>query len=490
MSSDPFDLLIIGAGINGAGLARDAAGRGKSVALVDAGDLGGGTSGASTKLIHGGLRYLEFYEFALVRKALAERETILSIAPHLAWPLPFVLPLSKDTRPGWMIRAGLFLYDHLARRVSFPNSHKVDLLKDPAGLPLAPRYRKAFRYWDGWIDDSRLVIANCQDAAAHGAEVIPRDAVVSAEWDGQVWTAELESGREMMARQVVNCAGPWAERVAKDVLRLNDGPRLNLVQGAHIIVPRIGPGEDAYMLQQPDGRIIFLIPYQERFTMIGTTETRVDDPAAAEITEAETEYLLAAANRFLERPLSNADIVASFAGVRPLVLEEGKGARETSREWKLREHRGAAALTVIGGKLTTYRLLAEAVMEKLFPDTKAWTGTRPLPGGDIPNPTNLPPRAAFESWLTGLMTRFGTVPARDIRRLAERYGTRAADLLADGLGDELGGLYEAEVRYLMKKEWAREARDILWRRTKTGLTGSEMLEKKVNAYINEAYTRP
>ncbi|MCA3255878.1 MAG: glycerol-3-phosphate dehydrogenase, partial [Alphaproteobacteria bacterium] len=361
----PYDIAIIGAGVNGAGIARDAAGRGLKVALIEAGDIGGATSSASTKLIHGGLRYLEFYEFRLVAKALAEREVILSAAPHITWPQGFVLPHAPHLRSAWMIRAGLFLYDHLAKRRQVPGSASVDLRRDPAGAPLDPTFTRAFRYWDGWVDDARLVVLNAMDAADRGADVRTRTRVISADRTGELWALSLDDGSTIAARTVVNAAGPWAGEVARTVLRLNDAPDLKLVQGAHIVVPRIGPGDDAYMLQQPDGRIIFVIPYERDFTLIGTTETVIDHPGQVGATEDEVTYLLGAANRYLRTKLTTADIVHRFAGVRPLVLESDKDARETTRDWRFIEHAGGHALTVVGGKITTYRVLAEAALEIL-----------------------------------------------------------------------------------------------------------------------------
>ena len=488
MQRERFDLLIIGAGINGAGLARDASGRGLRVALVDSGDLGSGTSAASTKLIHGGLRYLEFYEFDLVRKALEERETILSIAPHLAKPLSFVLPISRDTRPGWKIRAGLFLYDHLAKRPSFPNSERVRLSRDIAGYALDQRFKAGFRYWDGWVDDSRLVIANVQDAARRGAEVVPRDGVKAAFHSEEGWLAVLESGRELYAGRIVNCTGPWAEDVARSVLQLSDPPRLNLVQGSHIVVPRIGRHDDAYILQQPDGRIIFVIPFRERFSLIGTTETPVASAGAAQITDEETAYLIEAANRYLAKPIGKDDIVGAFAGVRPLVLEEGKDARETSREWKLHFHKAAPALTVIGGKLTTYRLLAEAVMKELYPDTTPWTHGEPLPGGDIPRYDGLSAHEEFTAYLRALEQRFPNHDPRIVRRLAGLYGTRAEAMLEEGLGERLGGIFETELAYLADEEWAATAEDVLWRRTKLGLTADTNDVAEIDRWFEKSYT--
>ncbi|MHB9878872.1 glycerol-3-phosphate dehydrogenase [Pacificimonas sp. ICDLI1SI03] len=467
---DTCDLLVIGGGINGCGIARDAAGRDLNVVLVEAGDIGGGTSSASTKLIHGGLRYLEFYEFKLVRKALAEREVLLNLAPHISWPLPFVLPLSEDTRPGWLIRIGLWLYDRLAKRTSIPNSSKIDLRRDRAGFVVAPKYKHAFRYWDGWVDDSRLCILNAQDALARGAEIVTRDGVESAFPSDDGWLVVLQSGRELYARKIVNCTGPWAEQVAQDVLGVEDAPRLNLVQGAHIVVPRIGRQEDALMLQQPDGRVVFVLPYHDRYSLIGTTETAIASPDESATTDSEVDYLLDAANRYISRPIAHDDIIAAFAGVRPLVLEEGKDARETSREWLLHDHAGTEALTVIGGKLTTYRLLAEAVLKKLYPETRPWTATTRLPGGDIPVVRGKSARDAFLIWRATLVERFADYDPDIVVRLANVYGTRAVLMLEQGLGRNLGGIFETELDYLSAEEWATNAEDVLWRRTKLGLS--------------------
>ncbi len=468
------DLLIIGAGINGAGIARDAAGRGLSVAILDAGDLGGATSSASTKLIHGGLRYLEFYAFGLVRKALAEREVVLDIAPHISWPQSFVLPHSPEQRPEWLLRAGLFLYDHLARRRVVPGSARIDLRRDLAGRALAPQWRSGFRYWDGWIDDARLVIANLQDARNHGALVLPRTRVARAVHDGTDWLVTLDDGRTLRAGRIINAAGPWAERVARGVLGRNDAPALRLVQGSHIVTRRIGVGRDAYMLQQPDGRIIFVIPYENDFSLIGTTERDIDSPEAVHITEDESDYLLAAANRYLARPLTRDDIVHRFAGVRPLILETGKDDRETTRDYRLVEHDGAPAMTIVGGKITTYRVLAEDVMKRIAPGSKPWTATAPLPGGDVDRRPGEGGQDAFARWLTELTAAEADYDPQLIKRLAMTIGTAAAPLLAGGLGANLGGIFEAELDHFRRNEWATTADDVLWRRTKLGLhIGSE-----------------
>jgi len=463
------DLLIIGAGINGAGVARDAAGRGLSVAIVDAGDLGGATSSASTKLIHGGLRYLEFYAFGLVRKALAEREVLLDIAPHISWPQSFVLPHSPEQRPEWMLRAGLLLYDNLARRRIVPGSSRIDLRQDRAGRPLAPHWTRGFRYWDGWVDDARLVIANLQDARDKGALVLPRTRVVRAEYDGTKWTATLGDGRALAARRIINAAGPWAETVARSVLGRNDAPALRLVQGSHIVTRRIHLGRDGFMLQQPDGRIIFVLPYERDFSLIGTTERDIDTPEAAHITEQETDYLLSAANRYLARPLSRDDVVHRFSGVRPLILETGKGDRETTRDYRLVEHAGVPAMTIVGGKITTYRVLAEDVLKQIAPASKPWTATVPLAGSAVERLSGENGQEAFKRWQTGLIASHADYDPNLVKRLTTTIGTAAEGLLEGGLGRNIGGLFEAELDHYVRQEWATCADDVLWRRTKMGL---------------------
>ena len=463
------DLLIIGGGINGAGIARDAAGRGLSVALVEAGDFGGATSSASTKLIHGGLRYLEFHAYGLVRKALAEREVLLDIAPHISWPQSFVLPQGEGGRPDWMLRAGLFLYDHLARRRAVPGSARVDLHQDRAGRALADKDRPAFRYWDGWVDDARLVIANLQDAAARGAHLVSRTAAVSAVRAEGLWRVELANGHRLVARRLVNAAGPWAGDVASRVLGLADAPALKLVQGSHIVTKRVHLGRDAFMLQQPDGRIVFIIPYERDFSLIGTTERTIGHPDEAHVSDEEVHYLLGAANRWLARPLSEADIVHRFVGVRPLVLEPGKGERETTRDWQIVEHEGMAALSVIGGKLTTYRLLAEDVLARVAGGKRNWTHDTPLPGSDVPRETGEHGQTAFAHWLEQLIAEQENYDPKLVRRLAHRLGTAAVSLLEKGLGRNIGGLFEAELEHYRAHEWAQTSQDVLWRRTRMGL---------------------
>ncbi len=484
-----YDLLIIGGGINGAGVARDAAGRGLKVALVESGDLGSATSSASTKLVHGGLRYLEFYAFGLVRKALAEREVILRNAPHISWPMPFLLPQEPHLRPAWMVRSGLFLYDHLARRREVPGSSRVDLRKDAAGPAFAPHLVSAFRYWDGWVDDARLVVLNARDAEARGATILTRDAVIAAHRTDGGWTVETASGRTLATRQLLNCAGPWAERVARDLMGMNNAPRLSLVQGGHIITRKVNRTRDAWMLQQPDGRIIFVIPYEGEFSLIGTTETKVDDPAAKTLTAEEEAYLLTAVNRSLARPLTPADIVHRYAGVRPLVLEEGKGARETTRDWKLVQHEGQSAMTVVGGKITTYRLLAEAVMKALFPQTARWTHDAPLPGGDIPQGKGNA-ETRFAGWLADMKSRYPLYDPQIIDRMARLYGTETQGLLDAGLGENFGGIFEAELAHMRDREFARTAEDALWRRSKMGLHLSAEAMKRVEGFFATGASAP
>jgi glycerol-3-phosphate dehydrogenase len=477
---EPVDLLIIGGGINGVGIARDAAGRGLSVVLCEQGDLGGATSSASTKLIHGGLRYLEYYRFGLVREALAEREVLLRLAPHIVSPMRFVLPHEDGQRPAWLIRIGLFLYDHLSHRTTLPKCEGLDLARHPAGEPLKGNFRKGFAYSDCWVDDARLVVLNAQSAVERGAEILVRTRCASADAvDGQ-WQARLIpiAGPERMvrARAIVNAAGPWAGRVATEILGLPTAVPLRLVKGSHIVVPRLFGHDMAYIFQQPDRRILFAIPYQGRFTLIGTTEVDFDsDPAEVRIDDGEIAYLGEAAGRYFRAPVDPTDVVWSYSGVRPLYGAESGAASAVTREYRLEVGRGtggAPALSVFGGKITTYRRLAERALDRLQPfvDLMAppWTSNDPLPGGDL-----------GVDGLDGLLGRLADsipwLPAPLRRRYAGAYGSRVFKILdgagrPEDLGEDFGGgLYEAEVRHLVDREWARTPDDVLWRRTKLGL---------------------
>ncbi|WP_448582600.1 glycerol-3-phosphate dehydrogenase [Thermaurantiacus sp.] len=469
------DLVILGGGVNGAAIARDAAGRGLAVTLLESGDIGGATSSASTKLVHGGLRYLEFGALGLVRKALIERDRLLAAAPHISWPLPFLLPLVPGGRPGWMLACGLLLYDHLARRRQVPGACRVDLRAEVAGGALKPGIRHAFRFFDGWVDDARLVVLLARDAHDRGADIRVRDGAVRARFADGLWQVETASGQRLAARHLVNATGPWAETVARDLLGLADPPRLRLVQGAHLVTRRVNRTEEAFLLQQEDGRIVFLLPYARDWSLVGTTETPVAQPGDAAITPAEEAYLLAAANAVLARPLTPQDIRHRFAGVRPLILEEGKSDRETTRDWRFHIHERVPATTVVGGKITTFRRLAEDLVSHLFPKTRPWTRTATLPGGDVPDLGGKTARANFLLWLRALKARFADHDPALVERLASLYGTEAEAMLAGGLGERRpSGLFEAEVAHLVAREFARTEEDMLWRRTKLALT----LEKR------------
>ncbi|WP_207485832.1 glycerol-3-phosphate dehydrogenase [Arenibaculum pallidiluteum] len=479
---NPFDLLVIGGGVNGAGIARDAAGRGLSVLLCEKDDLGSATSSASSKLIHGGLRYLEHYEFRLVREALIEREVLLRAAPHIIWPLRFVLPHDRSMRPAWMLRLGLFLYDHLGGRRLLPPSRGIDLRRHPAGRPLKPVYTRGFEYSDCWVEDSRLVLLNATDAGLRGAEVLTRTRCAEARREGAAWRARLQAEgtgevREVAARAVVNAAGPWVGDVLSAGLGLAARYGVRLVKGSHIVVPRLYEGDHAYILQNEDRRIVFAIPYEHRFTLIGTTDVDYrGDPAKVAISEDETAYLCRLVDRYFERQLTPADVAWSYSGVRPLYDDRTEDASAVTRDYvlELDTADGAAPplLSVFGGKITTYRRLAEQavdmVQKALGRDGRPWTGGTPLPGGDIPN-------ADFEGFLAGLQRRHPWLPPAMARRLARAYGTRAPLLLGEAadladLGEHMGGdLYAAELEYGIRHEFVRTAEDFLWRRSKLGL---------------------
>lgn len=491
MSASPVvDVFVIGGGINGCGIARDAAGRGFSVFLAEMNDLASATSSGSTKLIHGGLRYLEFFEFRLVREALMEREVLWRMAPHIIWPMRFVLPYSDGgQRPAWLLRLGLFLYDHIGGRKLLPPTRTLDMRKDPAGTPLKPLFSKAFEYSDGWVNDARLVVLNARDAADRGAVVRTRTKVVAARPGGEGWTITIEDRRrgrteEVRARVLVNAAGPWVDHVLATVLGRNNVHNVRLVQGSHIVVRKKFDDPRAYFFQNRDGRIIFAIPYEDEFTLIGTTDRDFDgDPHEVKISDAEIDYLCAAASEYFIEPVRREDIVWTYSAVRPLYDDGASKAQEATRDYVLKGEgsKGEAPLiNAFGGKITTYRRLSEAMLDKIerFLGRRgpAWTASAPLPGGDFP-------ATGFDAEVASLKKSYPFLEGRFARRLVRLYGTRAKTLLglarsyAD-LGQRFGGdLYEAEVRYLVENEWAVTAEDVLWRRTKCGLhIGAEEVE--------------
>ena len=479
MSYEPamIDLFVIGGGINGAGVARDAAGRGLSVVLAEKDDLAQGTSSRSGKLVHGGLRYLEYYEFRLVREALIEREVLLNAAPHIIWPMRFVLPHSPEDRPAWLVRLGLFLYDHLGGRKKLPGTRTLNLHRDPEGAPILDQYRRGFEYSDCWVDDARLVTLNAVGAAEKGALVLTRSPVTSARREDGAWTVTTQNSvtgeaRTFRARCVVNCAGPWVSDVIGRVAGSNSTRNVRLVKGSHIIVPKWWAGSNAYLVQNHDKRVIFINPYEGDLALIGTTdipwEGRAED---VEIAESEIDYLLAAVNRYFKEKLRRQDVLHSFSGVRPL-FDDGKGnPSAVTRDYvfDLDETGGAPLLNVFGGKITTYRELAERglhrlkhIFPKMGPD---WTHGAPLPGGEMPD-------ADYETFANGLREAYPWMPRDLVQHYGRLYGVRTKDLVGKatdltGLGRHFGStLYEAEVRYLVAKEWALTAEDILWRRTK------------------------
>ncbi len=507
------DLFIIGGGINGTGIARDAKGRGLSVTLAEMNDLASATSSASsassascassasTKLFHGGLRYLEYFEIKLVKKSLIERETLLKAMPHISWPMRFVLPYHKDMRfetttpasrllsvfmpwakgrrPAWMIRLGLYLYDHLGGRDILAGTKTLDLTRDPAGAPLDDRFQRAFEYSDSWVEDARLVVLNARDASDRGAEILVRTKVILASREGILWRVETEDRltgerRTHIARALVNAGGPWVEDIVKGVAGVNSSEGIRLVQGSHIVTKSLIDHGKCYFFQGIDGRIIFAIPYETDFTLIGTTEREYQgNPSDAICTDDEADYLLTFANQYFKRQLTRDDIVWTYSGVRPLYDDGSISATAATRDYVLSLGlNGPPILSIFGGKITTYRKLAEAALTKLgpfFPDTgKNWTAGVPLPGGDFPVD-------GVAALIDGLMADYTFLDARWARRLIRAYGTEARDVLgnakcAEDLGQIFGAtLMATEVVWLMQKEYARRADDVVWRRSKLGL---------------------
>ncbi len=476
--SDHFDLLVVGGGINGVGIARDATGRGLSVLLVEKDDLASHTSSASTKLVHGGLRYLEMYEFRLVAESLREREVLLRAAPHIIWPLRFVMPHEPSMRPKWMLRAGLFLYDRIGGAMSLPGSKAIDLTIPPHRGVLQDRLRKGFEYSDCWVEDSRLVVLCAMDAAARGAKILCRTRCEQLERQADSWTATLHDAageRRVSAKAVVNAAGPFVDNVAKQALGAGTPSHLRLVKGSHIIVSRRFPGDHAYIFQQPDKRIVFAIPYERDFTLIGTTDLLYDgDLDRVRISEEEIDYLCAAASRYFLSRVTREEIASSYAGVRPLYEDNAASNSTVTRDYvfELEADGGAPILSVYGGKITTFRKLAEHALAKLGKAMElpgeAWTRHAVLPGGEFAD-------GDFARFLWEASEQYEFAPPEMLLRLARAYGTRLAEILegAKGLadlGECLGGdLYEAELRYLVKREYARTGEDVLWRRSKLGL---------------------
>lgn len=478
-----YDLAVIGGGVNGCGIARDAAGRGLSVVLCEQGDLAQGTSSASTKLIHGGLRYLEYYEFNLVRKALIEREVLLRAAPHIIRPLRFVLPHHKGLRPAWLLRLGLYLYDHLGGREVLPGTEVLDLTSGAIGEPLLDAFRTGFEYSDCWVDDARLVVLNALDAFERGAEILVRTKCMGAKREGKLWRVALQdvlSGerREILAKALVNAAGPWVAQVIESI----DGPLqrspVRLVRGSHIVVPRLYEHDRAYLFQNDDGRIFFSIPYEREFTLIGTTDEDHQGPLDhVSITDAEVNYLCQAAKQYFHQSPTPRDVVWSYSGVRPLYDDGASVAHEATRDYVLKIDGGSAStpaplLNVFGGKITTYRKLAETCLTKLatvlLKRNMHWTARAFLPGGDFKVGGQADLAAKLQEHYTFIDTAWA-------ERLIQAYGTRAWNVLGDAkqrsdLGEDFGAtLSEREVRYLIDVEWARTAEDILWRRSKRGL---------------------
>jgi glycerol-3-phosphate dehydrogenase len=493
--SDMIDLFVIGGGINGAGVARDAAGRGLKVVLCEKDDLAEGTSSRSGKLVHGGLRYLEYYEFRLVREALIEREVLMRAAPHIIWPMRFVLPHSPQDRPAWLVRLGLFLYDHLGGRKKLPGTRTLDLTRDPEGAPLLDQYTKGFEYSDCWVDDARLVVLNAVDAAEKGAEVLTRSPCISARREDGAWTVQTRNEatgetRTFRARCLVNCAGPWVTDFITRVAGANSSRNVRLVKGSHIIVPKFWPGNNAYLVQNHDKRVIFINPYEGDKALIGTTDIaydgRAEDVAAD---EAEIDYLLNAVNRYFKEKLRRSDVLTTFSGVRPL-FDDGQGnPSAVTRDYvfDLDQAGGAPLLNVFGGKITTFRELAERGMHKLkdiFPQMGGdWTETAPLPGGEIAN-------ADYESYANLLRELHPWMPRKLVHHYGRLYGARTKDVVAgamnlDDLGRHFGGqLYEAEARYLVAREWAQRPEDILWRRTKHYLHLTEAQRKDFSDWFD------
>lgn len=497
-TTSPYDLCIIGGGINGVGIARDAAGRGLRVLVCEQDDLASATSSASSKLIHGGLRYLEHYEFRLVREALSEREILLNIAPHLVQPLRFVLPHEPHLRPAWMIRCGLFLYDHLAKRSALlPGSQAIKLEPDnDYGHALKQQFTKGFIYSDCQVDDSRLVILNAMSASQLGATILTRSRCTEITHDNTMWSVKIEqtngSSQVIQAKILINAAGPWVADIEQQLHKPQHGNKLRLVKGSHIVVPKFYPGDHAYILQNKDNRIVFATPYREHFAMIGTTDVDyTGDPAHVAIGEDEIEYLLSLINAYFDKPINKADVINTWSGVRPLYNDNTGTASAVTRDYVFDLSGGngqqPVLLSIYGGKITTYRRLAEHALEKLTPFTgksKAWTSTQHLPGGAIDTP---------DSYARQLMQQYGWISPELALRYAKAYGNLANAFLSANLkemGSNFGhDLYASEVNWLIEQEWAQSTDDILWRRTRLGLLFTEQETKALQTYLENYFNQ-
>ncbi len=495
-----YDVLVIGGGVNGAGIARDLSGRGLSVLLCEKNDLASATSSASTKLIHGGLRYLEHYEFRLVRDALREREVLLKSAPHIIWPMTFILPHHKQLRPWWMIRLGLFLYDHLGGRDVLPASRARNLSGTALGQPLKPQFRRGFSYADCWVDDARLVVLNALDANERGAIILPQTECTNLSVNKEgLWLATLQDNLteqkfKVQASMVVNASGPWVNKTLGLADKGMNKYNIRWVKGSHIVVPRIHPGEHAYILQNDDKRIVFVIPYEKKYSLIGTTDIEYKgDLDEVRISMEEVDYLCEIANKYLRHAVKPEDIIWTYSGVRPLLDDGGGDVSAVTRDYVLdiAQYKGAPVLSIYGGKITTFRKLAEQaadqVVETLGRGGKAWTSRAYLPGGEGV--------ADFDTFYKTLRREFSWLPEPLALRLFHAYGSRVRDMLrgykrvAD-LGEHLGeGIYEFEVRYLVTVEWAMTAEDILWRRSKLGIHVSDETEKKIAKLVKKILSR-
>ncbi|MCA1748246.1 MAG: glycerol-3-phosphate dehydrogenase [Parasphingopyxis sp.] len=487
-----YDLLVIGGGINGAAIARDAAGRGWNVLLVEKDDLAGHTSSASSKLIHGGIRYLEYYEFRLVREALKERAVMLAAAPHLIRPMRFVMPHNDLVRPWWMIRAGLWLYDLMGGWRSLRRTRTLGKASPRYRSPLRDIGSKGFVYSDCWVDDARLVIANALDAREKGAEIVAGTELLSARREGDVWRAEISDGRTVAARAIVNAAGPWVCEVLSTRLGLTSNSALRLVRGSHIVVPRLYVGDHAYILQQPDRRVVFAMPFMDRFTLIGTTDVPVEQPGDAVIDAHELDYLCRCANLYFAVQIHPEDVIHHYAGVRSLYDDGSAESMEVTRDYVLETDRGedgraAPAVTLFGGKITTARALAEEAVDELGVAIgltgEDWTKRAPFPGGDLGMP--------FDAFLEETQRRYPWLEAENAERMARAYGTRIADVVGDAqslieMGEDFGGGFtRREVDHLIDREWARTIDDLLWRRSKMGLLIGEDGRDRLARYLEE-----